>query len=389
MSMNDIVIIGIDHHNGLNLGRCFYNKGMNVYCLVHTSKRHAYLKLSKYFKEVLLFRNPSDACEYAVNRWKNSISKPVLFPVSDEAAAYVDDNLDLLGKIFITPAIKGIQGSINRLMNKANQKEFIHSSAFPSAKYTVLQLGMNIIQPFNKCIIKAITSAEGKKSDIRITKNQIEFDEAVKYLIHEGYNRVLVEEYLDIDYEIQLIGCICKNNRKNYFSIHRIIRTYPIGKGTGCFEKTIVEESIIKQCELFLQKINELGFYGLIDVEFFSVDGKIYVNEVNWRNSGCLYNIWSNNYNFPYAWYLDATGISDTDFTINDNMRFDSDYSMTEYSDIRYPLYYKEIIEFKEWKQQFKYTKNFAYLHKEDMMPALAIYFRLFIRFLSGSLKEK
>lgn len=60
------------------------------------------------------------------------------------------------------------------------------------------------------CIVKPVISAEGDKRDIAICNSENQLLNVLEKLREKHYKRVLIQEYLTIDYEIDVFGCVLK-----------------------------------------------------------------------------------------------------------------------------------------------------------------------------------
>ena len=119
----------------------------------------------------------------------------------------------------------------------------------------------------------------------------------------------MVQEYLNIDYEIECIGAVLQQEPCICFATFHVIRSWPKEGGTCSYSYVITDGGILNECQNVLQNLKDIGFYGLFDVELFSVGGKIYLNEINWRNSGVISWTFGGKFYYPYIWYCDAVGI--------------------------------------------------------------------------------
>jgi len=77
------------------------------------------------------------------------------------------------------------------------------------------------------CIAKPVISSEGHKTDI----TKCESVESQKILMTElqnkGYHRILVQEFLQKDYEAELFGCICEHTNRIPYLFSKHVREWP------------------------------------------------------------------------------------------------------------------------------------------------------------------
>ena len=58
-----------------------------------------------------------------------------------------------------------------------------------------------------------------------------------------------------------------------------------------------------RQAEEILQKLKASGYVGNVDIEILSIKDKLYLNEVNFRNSGDVYALFKDKVYYPYYSY--------------------------------------------------------------------------------------
>ena len=389
--MNKVLIIGGEHHNGLGLARICGLNNFEVHSFVVSSKKTNFLKKSKFVKYSRLFTTEKEALDYIVEHYSGEEDKPFIIPYSDGAAFEVDSRLDNLKKDFFVPSISEKQGEIVRLMNKENQYIFAKQNNIKMARTDILDLTKNLDIdnldfPF-PCILKPIISAAGDKKDISICYNKNDLFTAINVLIQKDYKNILIQEYLSVDYEIDVFGCICKH--PDFISLipTKTIRAYPPKGGTNSFSQIITDTNIIEKCKRIIQVIGNNGFYGLYDIELFVVGDEILLNEINFRNSGDVYMALKQEYYYPMFWIEDVL-LNYYPKTYKPKIQRKEfpkrpDYCMTEFADLRNVL--KHTCSFNEWIKDYKRTTDFALKFKGDMRP----YYSRFIYYLFQFLGRK
>ena len=369
--LNKIIIVGGDHHNGLGLARILGINGCEVHCMVITDKNKSWIAKSKYVKESHLFKKEKDAFDYVIKHYIDHHNKSFLIPYSDGAAYELDSRLNEFNSNFFVPSIKDLQGEIVKMMDKERQYQFAKENKIFMAKSVLLHLSdvdVNLIEDdYFPCILKPNMSAQGDKRDIRICQNRCELKNSISELHNIGYEQILLQQFLEIDYEIVIVGALMNNDI--VFSANKVIRTHAKG-GTNSFSQTIIDEDILEKCQSILQKIKGYGFNGLIDVEVFMINEELYLNEINWRNSGGVFRSISSGFYYPYWWVEDCLKICDP--AMKKWKPQDNEFSMTEHGDIRNVLNKK--ISLFQWLKDKRKTKNFALKLKGDMKPAFCRY---------------
>lgn len=371
--MNRVVIIGGDHHNTLGLVRAFGKNAIHPDCLLTSEKKSSIVEKSRYVGSCCYFVSEEDAIEYLSTHYAEDREKVVVIPTSDRAACELDRRFDELSRHFILPSINQTPGAIEYFMDKKTQAEFATSRNIPIAKTQEVKLSPHFPEnPIGQypVIIKPIISAFGNKGDITVVRNSDEYNTALQDFAEKGYQSVLFQEYLDIDYEIVCFGAVLHQEPNICFAAVHIIRSWPKEGGTCSYSYLITDKDILDECGKILYNLKEIGYYGLFDVELFSVNGKIYLNEINWRNSGGISRAFSERFYYPYLWYCDAVGMNiEPEKTISPP---NSCYAMTEISDISHVLLAG--YPFHQWIKDFLRTKNFTVWDTKDPIPAVYTY---------------
>lgn len=376
--MNDIIIIGNDHHNTLNTARCFGKEGISPYGIILCKNdiKHGFCELSRYWKKVWYLKE-DEVVQFLLDSFLNHNPKPVLFPCCDTAAAIIDSQFNQLRHHFHMPSMSDKEGKIVELMDKAVQVELARKYNLPMAKGWVINLLETSYYPSDivfPCIVKPLSSYEGEKADIRKIENSAELSQYLLVLKEKGYKRILVQEYLTFDFELEFVGCVSPTD--NAFLISRNIREWPIIGGTNSFFCIINDPYVVSTCEKVMRLFQEMHYNGLFDVEMFYINGTIYINEFNWRNTGNIFFSHGTGVNYAVIWVFSQIGKDTSPFKhYCDDTNL---YAMNEATDIRHVVF--SSLPFKEWNRDRKKTSSFALWYKGDMRPVIKRYFQLILR---------
>lgn len=374
--MNKVIIIGGDHYNALGLARVFGVSGINPYGILTTygaKKSHLCAYKSRYWNKYWHVIDESEAIQLLMSEFLHEEIKPVLVPSSDGAALAIDNNYNDLSKHFILPGIKGEQGAIAFLMNKSNQALWAMNAGIKMAKTILIDLtkdlGVQIDNIPYPCIIKPVVSTEGMKSDIKKCDSKEILLQTFERLIEKGYQRILIQEFLNKDYEAELWGSILKNSDRIPYLLSKHVREWPPIGGSVSLHEFIDDEVLHHKAQNFLQKIKATGYVGNIDIEIFVIGDELYLNEVNFRNSGDVYACFASNVLYPYYSYLDMIGCDTSQFNFVYKRK---SYAMNESTDFRH-IFIKKcgII---DWIKTCLNCNNFAYLFIKDMKPVFKRY---------------
>lgn len=364
---NKVIIIGGEHHNGLNLARIFGLNNVHVDVIIIGNKKASFIAKSKFVNKVYFFQTEEEALDYILLNYAHEKEKSFIIPYSDSAALSLDRRLNEFEN-FICPSIRGEVGAIANLMSKQQQYEFAKEHGIKMAQSEVLQLNSfneKDLRNFSSYpyILKPNVSAMGKKSDIQVCSNTDVLEKILDSFCERGYSEVLVQEYLKVDYEALIVGTIYRNNPVNDFAVNKVIRKWPNDTGCGTYNHLIDNERIVQKCGALLDAIKDIGYCGPIDVEIFVVGDEIYLNELNLRNSGGDYKSLSQGFYYPYWWCKDYLGEPyDNTYEVSEDI-----YSITELADFNHVI--NKEIKYSVWKKQFKKAQNHALYFKGDMRP--------------------
>lgn len=370
--MNKVIIFGGEHYNALGLARVFginhiFPDGILVVDFEHTNRIFA--SKSKYWNKVIHVTNEEEGFKIILEEYSNEPEKPVLVPSSDKAELIIDQNRSILEKKFIIPGFKTVELTVKELMNKFTQAKWAKELGLLIAKTWELSILKDISTEAKKidkfpCILKPVLSSEGKKADIVKCDNQIELIDALSSLRNKGYKRILVQEYVTKEYEMELFGSILSNSDYIPYFLTKHLREWPVTGGSVSCHEFIIDKTLRNKAEDILKRIRNFGFTGNIDIELFKVGDNVYLNEVNFRNSGDVYACFYNRLFYPYIWYMDAIGKDVSEMNIQySNKR----YAMNETTDFRHVL--KGNLKFSDWLKYYKNCGDFAYRFYGDMKP--------------------
>ena len=114
--MNKVIIVGGDHHNGLNLARIFGINNVPVEAVVVTPYKKSWIAKSKFILKSYCVTTEKAAFDYILMTYKEEPEKPFIIPCSDGAALELDLRLDEFKDWAYVPSINNSQGEIAKLM---------------------------------------------------------------------------------------------------------------------------------------------------------------------------------------------------------------------------------------------------------------------------------
>ena len=307
---NEIVIIGGDHHNTLSVVRSFGRKKKNFKILIHENDKNVndlMISHSRFSKKLYIVNN----CEKEILEWlvKNqNETKQIIIACSDLAEYTIDHNYNQLDKYYLISGFINNRGKVVKLMDKFNQKKWADDNKIKMAKSWHIDLkkdNLNLDSIEYPCIIKPNISAFGKKSDITICNSKKELVEAIEKFKKIDYSNAIIQKFIKKKYEICALGVIVDSENRYYGGIIKKDRENPPqGGGSLTFAHFINDENINRTVSSVIQMLYDEGYRGLYDIEFLVGEDDIYLNEINFRNSGNNYALQKYGIDAPYIYYL-------------------------------------------------------------------------------------
>lgn len=364
--MNRIILVGEDHHNLLGLVRDFGVNGISP-CGIIVGKEgyKGFVQKSKYWAKTWYVDSAEEAIELLKKFFCDKKEPAVLIASSDDVAAAFDVHYDELKDNFFLPGFR-VQGRVFNLMNKEAQVNYAHKIGIEMLPSEIVELDSTFeLSQYYPIILKPVASIEGEKTDIKICYNETEEMESINDLIKIGYRRLLRQLYLKERTEYVLTGAVMPVLHKCNFTLVKNVRQWPTCFGTGSFSEFVTEKTLLEFCNQVLEKVQNSGYSGLIDIEFFKTkDNKMYLNEVNWRSSGRNFVSLYTGVHSAYWWYCATIGKN-----YNDNCRISikNGWTMNEMTDFRHIFKFK--LSWFELLRDIKRTNSFAVWYCEDLQP--------------------
>lgn len=307
--MNKVIIFGNSHHNTLGLVRSLGEKGIRpILFLEPCDLRFCCVRFSKYIAKIHYLKSLEDGLRVLREEYGKEAEKPIVLNAGDPSMCLLDAHYDELKEHFCIFNANGEQGRINFYMDKSNQ--------FPEAE----KCGLNLIKtwrikdPTNlptdiayPCLIKGNNSTSSSKEDMYVCQDR---NDLVLHLKDSG--EYLVQEYIEKDYELDIVGFSWNHGGDVYIpAVIRKIRD-DIHRQSAYERLEDSKDYINLDFEKIKALVRVIGYEGIFSVETIFHNNKYYFLEINLRNDGCgwLYTVAGANY--PYMWYQYCTeGIAD------------------------------------------------------------------------------
>lgn len=309
-----VIIIGADHHNTLAVLRCCGLKKCHYDILVHTDQADAIgISHSKFAKNRVFAVLPDEnaiACWLLNKAVAMYNEKPVLIPCSDLAALAIDRHWEELNTYYVMPGFREQPGRVAYLMDKMEQKRLSDQYGILMANSWSIDVKENVELPSGltlPCIIKPEISATGRKADIVVCKTDSEFVEAINKLMMLGYSRVIVQQFLKKKYEICSFGAILTDQNYDGVTVKKLRETPPPAQGSTLLAEFIDDPEINSHVDRVNKMLVTEGFHGLYDIEMLVCEDGVYLNEINFRSSGCGFGMIEGKMALVYEWALAET----------------------------------------------------------------------------------
>ena len=301
-----VVIIGQGYTGRLSIVRSVAGMGCDITLIVlcsHKTFARRRVKIrkpldaySKYVGEVFYSENYNDTMlmDILLNHCVCPGQKNFIIPDNDYSAAAVDRYRDRLSEYFYCPNIHEEAGAVEAWMDKVRQKTL--------AK----QLGLNVVNSVlieikNRqylipdsiqypCFVKPLLSINGGKSALKKCNSEKALrNHIANVLTMRDDVDILVEEFKSIEKEYATLGF----SDGEEVIIPGLLELLKIGHGSHfgvavqgrVFPTTGFEDLVGK----FKRMVQEIGFVGIFDFDFFMSGGEMYFCELNLRFGGSGY----------------------------------------------------------------------------------------------------
>lgn len=367
-----VVVIGSEHHNTLSIIRDLGEHNIPIIFILY-GKSDEYISSSRYIKKLYRINASSDIVNILLDIAKLSNDKQVIITCSDESTSYVENNLDLIDKYYYC-FNAGSKGLVTHYMDKIVQLGLARKNGFLTPEAIECYPNEKVAEwSIFPCIIKPKESIHGGKK-IHVCYNTDELSHSIKKF--NPSQKVSVQEYIEKDYEIVVLG-VSINNEHYIPGFIKKHRDY-LGGTTYCTSFPISElpENLVFSCNKMLSEINYSGLWGL---ECVVKGGKYFFIELNLRNDATSYVMTKSGYDLPYLFYQKSINPA-----YKSAESFHSVNSMVEFEDFNFVLKFK--VSLLSWIKQRRGCECLYFKSVDDNAPYKRKYFSyvkgLFKRFL-------
>lgn len=280
-SRKNAVVIGNSFNNTLGLIRSLGKAGVRVN-LILVGKDRLYIAKSRYISKLHTVNDTQECLEILLNSPEYFGS--YLICSFDEAANWIDSHEEILANHYRTPMM-GKQ--LGPLFDKPFQCQMAAKFNIKVPKSSLYIRGAEFPKdiPF-PIILKPANSTTGAKSDIHVCHNERDLAKSLE--IDSDCSDFIVQEYIDKDYEINLIGVSTKDEIIIPGGIKKI-RHFPNRNSPCSFGIFLSKETLGIDTTHLIKMISSIGYTGPFSVEFVRKDGVDYFMEINFRHDGLAY----------------------------------------------------------------------------------------------------
>lgn len=307
-----ILVVGGDRHNTLASLRSLGRDGVPFDLLLHSGMKSAdslIVPSSKYCpKNFELVDNNVEAISEGYRSWlTDKDPRLCIVLASSDLSAYAPTRACPKG--IVTYSFSGEPGRVAGLMDKYEQYVWAQAHGVPMARSVIVtsrdHAAAGLTFPL---ILKPLVSAFGEKTDIAIVDSPDSYAAAIARLFADGYERLLVQEVVDFDYEAVASGCIFLSNGKESHITLRKELTFPRKAGNVAIGRSEAAPEMEKLLEKVIGELSSEGFRGMFDIEVFATRDGAVLNEINFRQSGNMFACLDGGMSLPLLWTLDAAG---------------------------------------------------------------------------------
>lgn len=365
--MNQVIVIGPDHHNTLGVIRSFGENGIRPHLIVYSKHLYnVFVTKSKYLASINKFSEcDASIIDLLVSVFENRDKPTVIMGTSDEACLLIDSNLNRL-KNFICASCRCQQDGITHWMDKHRMNELAKLSGIDVPEGIILQSGeaLDIGSVSFPCIVKPIKSTKGNKRDISICKDEKELVNLLT-IPRNLNNDLLIQEFILAEYEIGIMGC--SYYRSNECWIPAVItkmRFFNKSTTYAMIDDITKKAELKNTVERLTKLVNQIGYNGIFDFDLIYCNGTFYFIEMNLRNGAYGYGLSKAGANFPYNWYCEATTGKH-----ENHEKVKHSYLMSEFSD--FIIARREGVPLLKWFKEYSNSTHMVFQFK-DIRPIVS-----------------
>lgn len=362
----DTIVLGTNHNNTLGLVWSLGEAGHKVTLLLYEGK-NCYVNKSKYVSKTYFIGIQDNVIELIKQVASESENKPVVFVANDKDATLLNEHYAELEDVCYFEGGKS-DGNINLYRNKDEGEKLARKCGLEIPKTIVISNPDDLYDvslPY-PLFIKGNNSVHGGKAAMKKCDNPQDAEEFVKGLPQDFFP-LQVQEFIDKEYEIMLLGCSLYGGKKVICPVaNKKIRQFPkiVGGGSWSVSVNVSENEELRQlASKVTSYLQTIEYTGNFSAEFVYANGKFYFLEVNLRNDGTSWLSTCSGYNLP-----DMVCRSFADENVSDK---DCSFRSRHYMNIMWDYQYVHdgSIKLRHWLKQFNRNTCYSNYNKLDRMP--------------------
>lgn len=281
----DVIIFGRNFINVLGQIRGLGEAGVNP-ILIWLKEGNLTPKESKYIAEYYEVQSIQEGIDFIVSHFSEGNKKKVLLSDNDEIINQFDKNYSNLEKFFYFFRTKE-RGTMSWAMQKEFQCRLASKYNMNPPRYEIVNIGEMPSSLRYPIISKVTDSTDYKhwKGYQVVCSSECELKTAYEkvFIDYEGHDRILLQEYVEKDNELQVEGVSYNYGEDVYLPLQVLShRQHKNGYGTYKYAEPYNSGETLKNNIQSLLK--EIGYSGVFEVEFLlGKDGKLYFLEINLR----------------------------------------------------------------------------------------------------------
>lgn len=294
--------------------------------------------------------------------------KPIIFPVDDDTACFLDDNYESLKEYCL---FSNVKGNLRTVADKYRMSQLALKAGLNVPEFEKINLNCNDFSFTSPVIIKPYAGFAGSKGDIKICRTAEEYNNAVKSFKAKGYEEILVQKLIDFEeqYEIGLMGFALSDGTVKIPCTIKKIRSYPTGKGSTSFAQ--IKNGLDKaQAEALTSFVQSTGYEGIFDIEMIVSGDTAYFIEINFRNGQYGYAPTKAGYNIPKNCFNGMLGLA-----IEECSSVDEIFYINERDDFGHVK--NGEITLKSWLADFKRSRAYGMYCPKDQRPFIRQYVKI------------
>lgn len=353
------IIIGDPFNNTLGLIRSLGEAHVDITLLLVGTRDRLFVSKSRYLKKNQVFHldNVQD-CLPVLQKIADGANDQVLICTNDGAAQFIDSHEPELSQSYITP-MRG--GRLGNMMNKDAQCLLAQKCGFTIPRSFIYKCGDQFPEGVEyPLLLKPANSTHGEKSDIHICTNYNEVETSLQQA--SSCPLFIVQEYIEKEYEINLIGVRTEHGVYVPGGIKKI-RHYPTIYSPCSFGLFQSIDKFHIDTTPIVKFMNTVGYYGPFSVELLHKKDKNYFMEFNFRHDGLAYAATASGVNLPALLFDDR---KDPKLHVKDTYMMDLS---TDYCHVKDGTLSK-----KQWWHDFIRTGCQLNFNRKDPMPTVCYY---------------